>query len=80
MGEQMNAMSVMYTMLIDDSIVPYTTTTGGSSSANIDGGASSSSKYQYLRDITTADKVGAGIVTTLIMGCLVAALVFMNLD
>ncbi|KAK6197745.1 hypothetical protein LQW54_010583 [Pestalotiopsis sp. IQ-011] len=79
-GEQMNAMSVMYTMLIDDSIVPYTTTTGGSSSANIDGGASSSSKYQYLRDITTADKVGAGIVTTLIMGCLVAALVFMNLD
>lgn len=76
----MNAMSVIYTMLVDDAITPYTTTTGGSSASNVNGGSSDSSKYQYLRDITTADRVGAGILTSIIMACLVAALVFMNLD
>ncbi|KAK9772370.1 putative Family 76 glycosyl hydrolase [Seiridium cardinale] len=79
-GEQMNAMSLVMSMLVDGARTPYTSTTGGSSSANIDGGASDTAKYQYLRDITTADRVGAGIVTTLMLGGLVAALVLMNLD
>jgi mannan endo-1,6-alpha-mannosidase len=79
-GEQMNAMSVIYTMLVDDAITPYTTITGGSSVINVNGGSSDSGKYQYLRDITTPDKVGAGIVTSIITACLVAELVFMNLD
>lgn len=76
----MNAMSVIMSMLVDEAKTPYTSSTGGSSSGRADAGQSDSSKYQYLRDITTADRVGAGILTALILGGLVAALVLMNIE
>lgn len=76
----MNAMSVIMSMLVDDATVPYTSSTGGSSTGHVDGGTSDSTKYQYLKEITTADRVGAGILTALMVGGVVAALVWMNLD
>lgn len=80
MGEQMNAMSVIMGMLVNDAITPYTSTTGGSSEGNVDGGTDDSTKFKYLKDITTADKVGAGILTAVMLGGLVVGLVFMNLS
>ncbi|ORY66121.1 cell wall glycosyl hydrolase [Pseudomassariella vexata] len=66
-GEQMNALSIMITPLIDEAPTPYTSDTGGSSTGNTEGGSSDSSKIQQERAITTADRAGAGILTAFIL-------------
>ncbi|KAI0128003.1 family 76 glycosyl hydrolase [Xylariales sp. AK1849] len=76
-GEQLNAMSVVMTMLIDSAPSPYTSDTGGSSTGNANGGSSDSDKIATLKDITTADRAGAGVLTALVLGGLLSSIVLM---
>jgi mannan endo-1,6-alpha-mannosidase len=79
-GEQMNAMSVIYTQLLDEVASPYTSTTGGSSVGNANAGASDSSKIATVRAITGGDRAGAGILTALLLGGLLGSVAWMIKD
>ncbi|KAI1849636.1 hypothetical protein JX265_007973 [Neoarthrinium moseri] len=79
-GEQLNAMSVVMTMLTDSAPAPYTSANGGSSTGNANGGASDDSKIAHMKEITTADKAGAGILTALTLGALLTSCVVMIKD
>ncbi|KAI1841363.1 hypothetical protein JX265_013463 [Neoarthrinium moseri] len=79
-GEQLNAMSVIMTMLVDSAMSPFTSNTGGTSAGHVDGGVSDDSKLDKPREITNADRAGAGILTTLIIGSLLGAVVFLVKD
>lgn len=73
-GEQMNALSaVMYT-LVDRVPPPLTADTGGTSQGNPNAAGRT---YEYFKPITTADRVGAWILTVVIMGCVTGASYFM---
>lgn len=67
-GAQMNALSaVMYVLVQGNSVAPVTSSTGGTSQGDPNAGMqSTSSVTEDLSPITTADRVGAGFVTTLI--------------
>lgn len=79
-GEQLNAMSVVMTTLLETSPNPYTSTTGGSSVGNANAGASDSSKIPTTRAITTGDRAGAGILTALVLASLLSSLALMIKD
>lgn len=79
-GEQMNAMSIIYTQLLESSPSPYTSTTGGSSVGDANAGASDSSKISQPRTITTADRAGAGVLTAFALGGLCASIAWMIKD
>lgn len=76
-GEQMNAMSIIMTTLLDEASAPYTASSGGSSTGNANAGASDSSKITTARAITTGDKAGAGILTALVLASLLSSVVLM---
>ena len=72
MGEQMSALAIVQTMMLDvaDLKPPYTVSTGGTSksdpSAGTDGsdvGGEMGGDHISRREITTADRIGAGAVT-----------------
>uniref|UniRef100_A0A0D2XL04 Mannan endo-1,6-alpha-mannosidase n=1 Tax=Fusarium oxysporum (strain Fo5176) TaxID=660025 RepID=A0A0D2XL04_FUSOF len=78
-GSQMNALqSIMYT-LVKKASVPVTTKTGGSSKGNPSGGKTNTNvditKPQYA-DITAKDKVGAGIITCLMLAGIIGGTTF----
>jgi mannan endo-1,6-alpha-mannosidase len=79
-GEQLNAMSVIMTQLLDTAPAPYTSTTGGSSTGNANAGASDSSKITTAAEITTGDRAGAGILTALVLASLLSSIVLMIKD
>ncbi|KAK6085084.1 cell wall glycosyl hydrolase [Seiridium cupressi] len=79
-GEQLNAMSVIMTQLVDSAPSPYTSESGGSSTGNADGGASDSSKVDTVKAITTGDKAGAGILTALVLASLLSSVALMVKD
>lgn len=77
-GEQMSALSVVQTMMLDvaDLKPPYTTDTGGTSksdpSAGSEGGDVGPSNSEGLshaatREITTGDRAGAGVLTAVVL-------------
>lgn len=77
-GQQMSALSVIQSMMINVETLktPLTTSTGGNSTSNPNAGTGSSGSSSgsasgesaiTTRTITTRDKVGAGIVTAVIL-------------
>jgi mannan endo-1,6-alpha-mannosidase len=66
-GQQMNAMSIIYTQLLEDVVTPYTSSTGGSSVGDPNAGASDSAKIPTPKAITSGDRAGAGILTAVIV-------------
>lgn len=76
-GAQMDALSaVMYT-LTPKAKAPVTSSNGGSSKGNPSGGSKDSKKVdREEKKITTADRVGAGIVTTLMLAGLIGGCSF----
>ncbi|KAI1343496.1 mannan endo-1,6-alpha-mannosidase DCW1 [Xylariaceae sp. FL0016] len=74
-GEQMNAMQSIMAPLVSNAVI-YTADTGGSSEGNADAGASDSSKISQPRAITTADRAGAGILTTMVLAGLGGGIYF----
>lgn len=65
----MAAMSVIFVNLLDleDVGVPVTNLTGGTSEGNVNAGSSSVKNPAEITPATTADRAGAGIVTTMVL-------------
>jgi mannan endo-1,6-alpha-mannosidase len=70
-GQQMSALEVIQANLIDTVQVPVTNKTGGTSQGNAaaggGGGRSSSNPALDTSAMTTKDKAGAGVLTTLVL-------------
>jgi mannan endo-1,6-alpha-mannosidase len=78
-GEQMNALSAFMYLLVDKVKPPATGDNGGTSSGDPNAGSvSDDDKRKIFRDITVADRVGAGILTTLILAGLIAGCLFVT--
>jgi mannan endo-1,6-alpha-mannosidase len=68
-GQQMAAMSVIFTNLLPLQAVgaPLTNATGGTSSGNPNAGSQSVANPEAIKPATQGDRVGAGILTTLML-------------
>lgn len=67
-GQQMCALEVIQSNLIDNVIGPLSNTTGGTSQGDASAGTGGDSKVGAPSStITTGDKAGAGIITALIL-------------
>ncbi|KAH8648937.1 glycoside hydrolase family 76 protein [Tricladium varicosporioides] len=68
-GQQMAAMSAIFVNLLPLKEVkpPVTNSTGGTSTGNNNAGSSSVSNPEALKPVKEADKVGAGILTTIVL-------------
>lgn len=66
-GEQMSAMEVIQNLLIDEVPGPVSMKTGGTSKSDPTAGSEEQHLPTELNPIKTADKAGAGILTTLIL-------------
>jgi mannan endo-1,6-alpha-mannosidase len=66
-GQQMAALNVVTNTLAKDAGVVLTNKTGGTSQGNPNAGGGGSSSIETPRIITTGDRVGAGIMTTVIL-------------
>ncbi|KAI1438427.1 glycoside hydrolase family 76 protein [Xylaria sp. CBS 124048] len=62
-GQQMDVLGALSSLLIMDSAQPVTNDTGGTSVGNSDAGSRTPPNYDQMGPITTGDRVGAGIVT-----------------
>ena len=76
-GEQMSALSVIQANLISKVAPPVTAKSGGTSKGNPAAGSGGDNPVQYMdpnanKKITMGDKAGAGILTALVLGGLVA--------
>lgn len=65
----MAAMSVIFTNLLslENVVAPYTNTTGGTSVGNPNAGSQSVANPAAMKPATEADRVGAGILTTIVL-------------
>jgi len=66
-GEQMSALEVVQSNLIDTVPGPLTNATGGTSKGNPAAGSNADDNPKALNSITGGDKAGAGILTTAIL-------------
>jgi mannan endo-1,6-alpha-mannosidase len=66
-GEQMSALEVVQSNLIGEVSGPLTAVSGGSSIGDPNAGTSTTTNVLNYNTITTGDKAGAGILTTLVM-------------
>jgi len=66
-GEQMSALEVVQSLLIDQVSGPLTNQTGGTSKSNPSAGSHSETSPLTFSPTTTGDKVGAGFLTTIIL-------------
>jgi len=66
-GEQMSALEVVQSQLIDYVAGPVTNRTGGTSKGNPNAGSHSNDNPLALDAIQTGDKVGAGFLTTIVL-------------
>nr|OQO18240.1 hypothetical protein B0A51_13574 [Rachicladosporium sp. CCFEE 5018]OQO24090.1 hypothetical protein B0A51_05933 [Rachicladosporium sp. CCFEE 5018] len=66
-GQQMNAMEAFQALLVDQVGPPLSNSTGGTSVGNAAAGTGPSSVQVPQSAITTKDKAGAGILTTLVL-------------
>lgn len=68
-GEQMAALEAIQSVLIENAEPPLTMKTGGTSKGDANAGSESDETFSpNWKEITTADKAGAGILTTLLLG------------
>lgn len=66
-GQQMAAMSAMFTTLVASASPPVTNHTGGTSVGNNNAGSGPTADPMAISPATEGDKVGAGIITTIIL-------------
>ncbi|KAI5464042.1 glycoside hydrolase, partial [Mariannaea sp. PMI_226] len=82
-GQQMAAMEVALSCMVKDRSAPLTSHNGGTSKGNPDGGSDDIGRTQpksNLKPITAGDKVGAAILTILVIGIFVSSLVWIFID
>lgn len=82
-GQQMSGLAAVFFTLVERAPSPYTSNTGGTSVGDPSGGSTSSGSSSSgddidTRTITTADKAGAGIVTTLMVGIMGGSLYWLT--
>ena len=66
-GEQMSALEAVQAMMINDVPGPVTQDNGGTSKSNPAAGSDSHDQTITFNTISTSDKAGAGILTTLVL-------------
>jgi mannan endo-1,6-alpha-mannosidase len=71
-GEQMSALEVVQSNLIDLVDGPLTNVTGGTSIGNSAAGTNSNDSPNQFDNLTTGDRAGAGIITLLVLSGLFA--------
>lgn len=77
-GQQMSALSVVQSLLIDQAPALVTNSTGGTSKGNsAAGGSSTDSSGVVEKPVTGGDKAGAGILTALVLCGVVGGIGFM---
>jgi len=79
-GQQMSALSVIQSNLIEGARELVTNMTGGTSVGNAAAGTGSASDSEdggVITPATTGGRVGAGILTTLVLGLLLGSVYFM---
>lgn len=77
LGEQMSALSVIQSMLIDSAADLVTNSTGGTSAGNSAAGSATDSSGGTDLVITTKDRAGAGILTAVVISGVLAGVGFM---
>ncbi|KAI1464386.1 glycoside hydrolase family 76 protein [Daldinia caldariorum] len=78
-SQQMNVLGALVSLLAPDVPAPLTKDNGGTSKGNVNAG-SNEAKLPTFAPITSGDKVGAGIVTALIIAGSLSAFAWMSLD
>jgi mannan endo-1,6-alpha-mannosidase len=79
----MNALSILMYTLVESAKGPVTSKTGGTSKGNPGGGntdINDNDGTPPLKDITTADKAGAGILTFLFLAGVIGGVSFLVID
>lgn len=66
-GQQMNVLAAVSSLLIDQVLPPVTNTTGGTSQGDPNAGSRSDNLKGELAPLTTGDRAGAAIITVLIL-------------
>ncbi|RAL58998.1 hypothetical protein DID88_009027 [Monilinia fructigena] len=66
-GQQMAAMSAIFVNLVQKTQAPVTNSTGGTSVGNSAAGSSSTTTLDAVKPPSTGDRVGAGMVTTVVL-------------
>ena len=77
-GQQMNVLGALTSLLLPDSRAPYTSETGGTSRADFNAGSQSDKFDGHKTPPTTAEKAGAGILTVLVLGMAVGTFGWMS--
>ena len=82
LGQQMSALQVVLSNLIEDAADPVTDSTGGTSKSDPGAGGADIGRVTTVQfsPLTAADRAGAGIVTAVVASLLVAAVCFMLSD
>lgn len=79
-GEQMNVLSAVSSLLIEDAEPPTTNFTGGTSKGDYGAGSLFSHVQEELRPIGSGDQAGAAIVTILFLGSALGMFGWMSWD
>lgn len=81
LGEQDCALEMIHALLVNDRPAPYTAYSGGSSSGNPEAGLNkiSTNVLEHNLNITTKDRAGAAIITTIVICVLLAGAIWMML-
>ncbi|KAI1370199.1 glycoside hydrolase family 76 protein [Hypoxylon crocopeplum] len=77
-GQTMNVLGAVSSLLVGRARAPVTNATGGTSAGDPNAGSSSDSFTNTPVPITTGDRVGAGILTALILGSALGTFVWMS--
>jgi mannan endo-1,6-alpha-mannosidase len=67
-GQEMSALAAVQSLLIGKAKAPVTESSGGTSKGNPNGGKGDGSGMRKKKPVTAGDKVGASIVTILLLG------------
>ena len=78
-GQTMNVLAAVSSLLHSTSDSPVTNSTGGTSAGNPDAGRGGGSLEPDQKPVTTADKVGAGILTAIIIGTALGTMGWMTI-
>lgn len=79
-GQEMSALAAVQSLLIGKGKPPVTKDSGGTSKGNPDGGKGDGSVMNGKKPVTAGDKVGASIVTLLLLGLGCGMFGFMSYD
>ncbi len=77
-GQTMNVLAAVSSLLIDEASGPVTNTTGGTSVGDPDAGSGSEDDPSPLSPITTGDRIGAGILTAAVLTCMTGVFITMS--